>query len=187
MTGCDEPMARYFPLSFRRIAVAALVAIDGWSIQIPEVMSADTTPSAPTLQDAHQYFDSLISNNGVTALYETRSRSGDIMGYESFPVREYRRAGCLSGIVLNNGVKVDIDWTVIDRLQISDGTLSILYKQEVLFQFFHMLSVEGGILVEPSNSIPKLIFGINSELSRNRLSKAFSLLSSTCRSKSKFD
>jgi len=129
----------------------------------------------------------LISNSGVTALYETRSRSGDIMGYESFPVLDYRRAGCISGIVLNNGVKVDVDWTVIDRLQISDGTLSVLYKQEVLFQFFHMLSVEGGIIVEPSNSIPKLIFGINSELSRNRLLKAFNLLSSTCRSKSKFD
>jgi len=152
-----------------------------------QALAADPAPSAPTLADAHQYFAALVSGNGVVALYETRSKGGDIMGYESFPVHEYRGAGCLSGIILNNGVRVDIDWTVIDRIQLSDGTLSILYKRDLLFQFFHMLSVEGGILVEPSNNLPKLIFGINSEISRNRLSKAFALLSSTCRSKSKFD
>jgi len=84
-------------------------------------------------------------------------------------------------------VKVDIDWAVSQKSQFSDGTLSILQGNEVHFRFFHMLSVEGGITVEPSTPIGRLIFGINDELSRNRLAKAIDLLANTCRSKSKFD
>lgn len=40
---------------------------------------------------------------------------------------------------------------------------------------------------EPSMTLPKLIFAINDELSRDRLAKAMDFLSSACRSKSKFD
>ncbi|MBV5323193.1 hypothetical protein JZU51_00185, partial [bacterium] len=74
-----------------------------------------------------------------------------------------------------------------EKSQFSDGSLSILHGSDIQFIFFHMVLVEGGIVVEPSNSIPRLIFGINDELSRNRLLKAIDLMSTVCRAKSKFD
>ena len=40
--------------------------------------AADTYPVAPTIRDAHKFFLSLVSNNRVTAIYETTSRGGDI-------------------------------------------------------------------------------------------------------------
>ena len=147
----------------------------------------ETTPSAPTLGDAHQYFESLVAGSNVTALYETRLRNGDILGFQSFPVADYRGRACETVLTLRNGVKVDIDWAVSEKSQIGDGTLSILQGNEVHFVFFHMLSVEGGITVEPSTTIGRLIFGIDDELSRNRLGKAIDLVSNACRSKSKFD
>jgi hypothetical protein len=84
-------------------------------------------------------------------------------------------------------VKVDIDWAVSGKSQFSDGTLSILQGNEVQFRFFHMLSIEGGITVEPSTAIGRLVFGINDALSRNRLAKAIDLIVNACRSSSKFD
>ena len=149
--------------------------------------AADTYPAAPTIRDAHQYFASLVSNDNVTAIYETRSQNGNILGYESFSADEYIDLVCASGITLKNGTKIDIDWSVVEKSQSSNGSLSILHGNDIQFEFFHMLSVQGGILVEPSNGIPRLIFGISDELSRNRLSKAIDLMSAACRSKSKFD
>jgi hypothetical protein len=151
------------------------------------VAAAESYPAAPTMLDAHQYFASLIAGNGVTALYETRSLNGDILGFESFPVAAYHGAACTSAVTLKNGVRIDIDWRVVGKSQFSDGSLSILQGSEIQFQFFHMLSLEGGILVEPAKPIQRLIFGISDEVSRNRLVKAIDLMSAACRSKSKFD
>jgi hypothetical protein len=180
-------MPRAHTSSMHRIAIVMLIALLGYGIRCQDAVAVDTYPAAPTIPDAHHYFKSLVSNNGVTALYETKSRSGDIVGYESFPVQEYTWVACKSGVVLKNGVKIGIDWSVVEKSQLSDGTLSILQGPNVQFIFFHMLLVEGGVVVEPSSTIPRLIFGINDELSRNRLSKAVDLLSSACRAKSKFD
>ena len=163
------------------------IALLGALIAGLNATAANTYPAAPTIRDAHQYFASLVVGNDVTAVYETRSQNGDILGYESFPADRYEDAVCHSGITLENGTKIDIDWSVVEKSQLSDGTLSILHGSTIRFSFFHMVSVEGGILVEPSNNIPRLTFGISDELSRNRLSKAFDLMSATCRSKSKFD
>jgi hypothetical protein len=60
-------------------------------------------------------------------------------------------------------------------------------NQNVVYEYFHMLTIEGGVVAIPSNNIPKLILAVNNEVSRNRLSKAINLLASTCRGKSKFD
>lgn len=149
--------------------------------------AAEDSPAAPTLPDAHRYFESLIAGDDVTALYETRSRKGDILGFQSFPVESYRGSACASGLTLRNGVGIQIDWTVSEKSQSGDGTLSILQGNEVQFRFFRMVSVEGGITVEPSTTIQRLVFGISEELSRNRLAKAIDLLSTACRSRSKFD
>ena len=149
--------------------------------------ASEVTPQAPTLPDAHQYFESLVVSNGVSAVYETISKSGEVLGYQRFPVNAYRGDACNSVITLKNGVKVDIDWSVVSKSQPSDGTLSIIESSGIEFRFLHMIYVEGGVDVEPSSSIPRLILAINEELSRNRLANAIELLSSTCRSKSKFD
>jgi len=170
-----------------RILVIALIAVSGWGMRCMDARAVDTYPAAPTIPDAHQYFDSLIAANGVTAIYETKSNYGDFLGYERFPVHEYKGIACSSWVTLKNSVTVDIDWTVVDNSQISDGSLTILHGSDVQFIFFHMVTVEGGIVVEPSNAIPRLIFGISDELSRNRLFKAFDLMTSACRAKSKFD
>lgn len=151
-----------------------------------DAVAGDSAAAAPTIPDAHQYFGSLVSNNEVSALYETNGRNGDFLGYDSYPVHEYRGAACNSGITLKNGVKIGIDWRIVDKSQFSDGTLN-MHASDVPYKFFHMVSLEGGIVVEPSNNIPRLIFAINDELSRNRLLKAVGLLSTACRSKSKFD
>lgn len=168
-------------------AVALLLALCTASSQGLNAATDEASPAAPTLRDAHQYFESLVAGNEVTALYETRARNGDILGFQSFPVEDYRGRTCETVLTLKNGVKVDIDWAVSEKSQSGDGTLSLLQGNEVHFRFFHMLSVEGGITVEPSTTIGRLIFGINDELSRNRLAKAIDLVVSACRSKSKFD
>jgi hypothetical protein len=167
--------------------VVMLLALFMCGIRCLDAAAADASPVAPTIPDAHQYFESLVSGNGVTALYETRSTTGEFLGYESFPVLGYKGAKCNSGVTLKNDVKVDIDWSVVEKSKASDGTLNIFNGQEVQFRFFHMLSIEGGVVVQPSNPIPRLIFGITDELSRNRLLKAVELVSTACRSKSKFD
>jgi hypothetical protein len=164
-----------------------LIALLACGARWPGAMAADAAPAAPTIADAHQLFDVLVANKGVTALYETRGKNGDILGHESFPVNDYRGVACRSGLTLRNGVRIAIDWSVVEKAQLSDGTLSILRGPDVQFTFFHMVAVEGGVMVEPSNAIPRLVFGINDEISRNRLVKAIDLLSATCRAKSKFD
>ena len=170
--------------SMHRMVVVALIALFGFGL---DVLAGAASPTAPTIPDAHQYFKSLISANSVAAIYETKSNNGDPLGYESFPVLGYEGLACSSGFTLKNSVRINIDWAVVEKSQISDGTLNILHGTDVQFIFFHMVTVEGGIVVEPTNAIPRLIFGINDELSRNRLLKAFDLLTTTCRSKSKFD
>jgi len=170
-----------------RRAVLMLLVLCAASSQCLNAATAEPSPAAPTLGDAHQYFESLVAGSDVTALYETRSRNGDILGFQSFPVEDYRGRACETVLTLKNGVKVDIDWAVSGKSQFGDGTLSILKGNEVHFESFHMLTVEGGITVEPSTTIGRLIFGINDELSRNRLAKAIDLVSNACRSKSKFD
>ena len=177
----SKPMAKQHRLSTFRIALLSVL------IACLNATAADTYPAAPTIRDAHQYFASLVSDDHVTAIYETKSQNGNILGYERFPADQYSDLVCNSGITLKNGTKIDIDWSVVEKSQPSSGSLSILHGRDVQFEFFHMLSVEGGIVVEPSNAIPRLIFGISDELSRNRLSKAMDLMSAACRSKSKFD
>lgn len=173
--------------SLHRIVLGMLITLSVYGLGYQDAIARDVYPSAPTVSDAHQFFESLVSSNGVTALYETFSNGGDILGYESFPVQDYVWAACHSGVNLKNGVKIDINWAVVDKSQPGDGSLSILHGHNVQFISIHMVSVEGGITIESSNAIPKLILGINDELSRNRLSKAIDLLSSACRAKSKFD
>lgn len=170
-----------------RMLVIMLFAVFWGGMQCLAAATAEPAPAAPTIPDAHQFFESLVAGNGVTALYETRSKTGEFIGYESFPVLQYRGDKCNSEMTLRNGVKINFDWSLVEKPQASDGTLSIWHRPEVLFKFFHMVSLEGGIVVEPSNPIPRLIFGITDELSRNRLVKAIDLVSSACRSKTKFD
>lgn len=173
--------------ALRRLAVGLLLTLCAASSQGQNAATEETPPAAPTLGDAHQYFESLVASSNVTALYETRSRNGDILGFQSFPIQSYRGHPCETVLTLRNGVKVDIDWAVSGKSQFGDGSLSILEGNQIHFRFFHMLSVEGGITVEPSTTIGRLIFGISDELSRNRLGKAIDLVTNTCRSKSKFD
>jgi hypothetical protein len=157
------------------------------ALSAPMACAAAAEPAAPTIQDAQQYFESLVDDNSVTALYETRNANGNILGYERFPVADYRRGLCATGITLTNGTRVSIDWSVVEKTQVSDGALGVLHGHNVQFLSLHRVSVEGGIVIEPSNSVARLIFAISDELSRNRLSKAIDLISTACRSKSKFD
>jgi len=169
------------------MVIVMLLSLFECGMQSLYAAATDASPVAPTIPDAHQYFESLVSANGVTALYETRSKTGEFLGYETFPVLRYQGAKCKSGVTLKNDVKVEIDWSVVEKPKSSDGSLNIFDGHEVQFRFFHIVSIEGGVVVEPSNPIPRLIFGINDELSRNRLLKAIELVSTACRSKSKFD
>lgn len=164
-----------------------LLALLACGMQSLDVAATDAFPAAPTIPDAHQYFASLVSGNAVTALDETRSKAGEFLGYESIPVLEYKGSKCNSGVTLRNNVKIDIDWTVVDKTESGDGTLNIFSGQEVQFSFFHMVSIEGGVVVEPSHPLSRLILGVADELSRNRLFKAIALISTACRTKSKFD
>ncbi|MBV5323192.1 hypothetical protein JZU51_00180, partial [bacterium] len=113
MTLWDKPMLRTRTTSMHRFASIMLIALCGIGFRCLDAAAADSSPAAPTIPDAHQYFETLVSNNGVTAIYETRSRNGDILGYESFPVHEYKGIACNSVISLKNGVKIDIDWRVV--------------------------------------------------------------------------
>lgn len=173
--------------SLHQMVAVMLIVLFGWQLRYAEALASDDSPAAPTISDAHQYFESLISASGVAAIYETKSKNGDFLGYESFPVQEYKGTACNSEMTLKNKVVIGIDWAVVDKSQPSDGTLNILRGTDVQFLFFHMVTVAGGIVVEPSIALPRLIFGINDELSRNRLVKAFDLMTTACRSKSKFD
>jgi len=147
---------------------------------------AKEIPSAPTLQDAHVFFKSQVSTNSIVALY-TASRDGELLGYISFPLLKYKGEVCDSEISLSNGAIINFDWTVVSRIEIKDGQMAMWRNNHVLYEDFHMITIEGGVVINPSNSIPKLILAINDEVSRNRMLKAMSLLSSTCRSKTKFD
>lgn len=180
-------MPRSHTSSEYSMVVVMLLSLFVCGMQSLDAAAADASPVAPTIPDAHQYFESLVSANGVTALYETRSKTGEFVGYETFPVLGYKGTKCKSGVTLKNDVKVEIDWSTVEKSKSSDGTLNIFNGQEVQFRFFHTVSIEGGVVVEPSNPIPRLTFGINDELSRNRLLKAIELVSTACRSKSKFD
>ena len=149
-------------------------------------LAAETPPAAPTLADAHQYLESVVSNNGVAALY-TLTRDGNILGYVKFPVRDYQGAACNSAITLANDMKIEINWALVSEAQASDGQIGMWRNQNVVYEYFHMLTIEGGVVAIPTNNIPKLILTVNNEVSRNRLVKATNLLSSACRGISKFD
>ncbi len=168
--------ARTSPM-YRMVAVT-LIALLSTAYSSLEAMAAEAYPVAPTIRDTHQYFESLVGSSGVVALYEIKSRNGDILGYESFPVLTYRGVVCHSAIALKNGVAIDINWAIVEQAQFSDGGMSILHEKNMQFTSFHMVMAEGGLVVEPANPIPRLIFGINDALSRNRLFKAIDLLSS---------
>ena len=157
------------------------------SLPLGAPLAAAEPPAAPTYAEAHQYFGSLIGDSDVQALYETRSRSGQVLGFEKFPVQDYQWAACESALVLKNGVRIEIDWTVLDKALASDGSVTLLQGHNVLFPSFHMLALEGGLMVLPANGIQRLILAISDELSRNRLAKAVDLIASACRAKSKFD
>lgn len=167
--------------------VVVLLAFFGGAAPYLEAMAVEVFPAAPTIPDAHRYFGSLVAGNSVVALDETRSQAGEYLGYESIPVAEYSGARCNSTLVLKNDVKIDIDWRVIDKSHASDATVNIFSGQEIQFQFFHMVSIEGGIAVQPSTRIPHLILGVAEEVSRNRLLNAIELIATACRSVSKFD
>jgi hypothetical protein len=72
-----------------RIAALTVFLISGCGIGCLNALAAETPPEAPTLSDAHQFVESVVSNNGVAALY-TVSRDGDILGYVNFPVRNIK-------------------------------------------------------------------------------------------------
>lgn len=169
-----------------RIAAVTKFFLFGCGMGCLTALAAEAPPEAPTISDAHQYFESLISTNGVAALY-TVSRDQDILGYVNFPLRKYKGAACHSEITLTNGVTINFNWALAYDIQISDGPIGMWRNPNVIYEFFHMLSIEGGVVAVPSNNIPKLILAIDNEISRNRLSKAVNLLASTCRGKSKFD
>jgi hypothetical protein len=169
-----------------RIAAVTVFILFGSGIGCLSVLAAEKPPEAPTILDAHQYVESVVLNNGVAALY-TLSRDGEILGYVNFPVRKYKGVACNSAITLSSGAKIEFNWALVSEAQANDGQLGMWRNQNVIYEYFHMLTIEGGIVAIPSNNIPKLILAVNNEVSRNRLLKAINLLSSTCRGKSKFD
>lgn len=169
-----------------RIAAVTKILIFGCGIGWLTAVAAEAPPEAPTISDAHQYFESLVSNNGVAALY-TVSRDGDILGYVKFPLTKYKGAACNSEITLTSGVKIEFTWAVANDAEARNGQIGIWRNPNVIYEHFHMITIEGGVIAMPSNNIPKLILAINDEVSRNRLLKAINLLASTCRGKSKFD
>jgi hypothetical protein len=152
-----------------------------------DASAAEVVPAAPTIADAHQYFAALVDGKDVVAIHESFGKSGDIIGYRSFPVLQYRGSACKSRITLPNGVDITLDWTAVEKTQASDGSLSILHGQDVQFTSLHMLFLEGGVVLEPTTAVAKLIIGIVDELPRNRLLKAVDLVIVACRAKSKFD
>jgi len=169
-----------------RIAAVTVFILFGSGIGCLSVLAAEKPPEAPTILDAHQYVESVVLNNGVAALY-TLSRDGEILGYVNFPVRKYKGVACNSEIILSNGVNIEFNWALANEAQASDGQIGMWRNQNVIYEYFHMLTIEGGVVDLPSNNIPKLILAIKNEVSRNRLAKATNLLASTCRGKSKFD
>jgi len=168
-----------------RIATVTIIILFGCGVGCLTALAAETPPEAPTISDAHQYFESLVSNNSVAALY-TVSRGRDILGYANFPLSKYKGVACNSEITLTGGAKIEFNWALVNEAQVSDGQIGMWRNPNVIYQYFHMLTIEGGVVATPSN-IPKLILAINDEISRNRLSKAINLLASVCRGKSKFD
>jgi hypothetical protein len=169
-----------------RIAAVTIILLFGCGVSCLTVGAAETPPEAPTILDAHQYFESLVSNNGVSALYSV-SRGRDILGYLNFPLSKYKGVACNSEITLTSGLKIEFNWALVYEAQVSDGQIGMWRNPNVIYEYFHMLTIEGGVVAIPSNNVPKLILAINNEISRNRLSKAINLLSSVCRGKSKFD
>jgi hypothetical protein len=170
-----------------RLIAATTMALLGYGAVWLNVAAAEPVPAAPTIADAHQFFAALVDGNDVITIHESINKDGDILGYRTFPAQQYRGAACRSRITLQNGVNIDLDWTAVERTQARDGSLSILHGQDLQFTFFHMLTLEGGIVVEPANAIARLIFAIVDEVPRNRLLKAIDLVTDACRAKSKFD
>ncbi len=170
-----------------RLIATMAMALLGYGAAGLDVAAAEVFPAAPTIADAHRYFAALVASNDVITIHESIGKDGDILGYRTFPAQQYRGAACKSRITLQNGVNIDLDWGTVENSQASDGSLSILHGQDVQFTFFHMLALEGGIVVEPANAIARLIFGVVDELPRNRLLKAIDLVTVACRAKSKFD
>lgn len=157
-----------------RITAAAVFLALGCGVGYFSAHATEAIPEAPTISDAHQYFESVVSNNGVAALY-TVTRDGYLLGYVSFPVGKSKGVACNSEITLTNGVKIEVNWALANEAQASDGQIGMWRNQNVIYEYFHMLMIEGGVVAIPSNNIPKLILAINNEVSRNRLLKATNL------------
>lgn len=172
--------------SMRRIIAITLIAIAGYGGFCYGAALKEPVPTAPSLEDAHGFFASLVSQKDVLALY-TASKDGELLGYIGFPLLKYKGSLCTSEITLSSDTKIDFDWTVVSKLESKDGQMGMWRNQSVTYESFHMLTIEGGVTAKPSNNIPKLILAITDEVSRNRLLKATTLLSSTCRAKTKFD
>lgn len=170
----------------RWIAAVPLLSLFWCGVGCLDVVAAETPPAAPTIQDAHQFFASIVAKNELAALYAAK-RDGEILGYIRFPVSRYRGDACSSAITLTSGEAISLDWTVVNKAQGSDGQIGMWYPQNVTYEFFYMITLEGGVVAQPSNNIPLLLLTITNQISRNRLQKAMNLLSSACRSKSKFD
>ena len=171
--------------SFRKVMhLVTGLLLAAWGVL--DARADEAPPSAPTLADAHGFFESLVADNQVTALY-TASRDGEFLGYLAFPVRQYAGTGCKSEMRLANDVHISVDWSLAGKSQVSDGEMGMWRRSNVVYEFFHMLAMEGGMVAAPANNIPRLILAVTDEVSRNRLFKAVNLLASTCRAKSKFD
>lgn len=172
--------------AMRLIAFVILISLNLGNAAGQVARAADPPPVAPTLQDAHRLFSSLVARNDMAALY-TASRDGEILGYLRFPIVRYSGDTCGSTITLTNGAIIDIDWAMANKAQGSDGQMPMWRTSSVTYESFHMMTLEGGVVARPANNFPKLLLTCVDEISRNRLLKAMALLSSTCRSKSKFD
>jgi len=151
-----------------------------------EVIAAEATPTAPTIEDAHVFFAGIVDNNELAALY-TASQNGEILGYIRYPINRYEGDACNSAIALTNEITIKFDWTAVNKTEGSNGQISMWHNSNTTYEFFHMITLEGGVVALPSDNIPKLILTITDDISRNRLLKAMKLLSSSCRLKSKFD
>lgn len=169
-----------------RSAAMTLILIVGCGSGALTALAGEVPPAAPTISDAHQFFESVVSNNGAAALY-TVSRDNEILGYVKFPVKKYQGLACNSEITLSSGVTIEFNWALVNEAQANDGQIGMWRNPNISYEYFHMLTIEGGVVALPSNNIPKMILAINNEISRNRLANASRLLSSACRGNSKFD
>ena len=152
----------------RWIALVIILSLNLCCAAAQVVRAADESPVAPTLQDAHRLFTALVAKNDLAALY-TVSRDGDVLGYIRFPVIRYRGDACGSTMTLTNGAVIDIDWAMVNKSQGSDGQIGMWHTPNVLYESFHMITLEGGVVAQPANNFPKLLLTSVDEISRNRL------------------